>query len=289
MREGHSVEPRNLDHYTGIGRELNLQLIEHRWMALFVLLGGLATFGYKLGFESASAQTAALSAAEASAGVFLVWALSRELDPDYPHSALVAAAVSIAASVWWDPASILITGWALLSLRIVARTSGVPPKPFDSVAATAAGLLLGALYGAEYLVLTAIVLALDGWLTGGLARHRWLAGLLALVSAGSLLWLPWTRPVFEPTQTGVLLTVAAVCLLFLLLTRQPEGYSAQGDYSAEPLDRTRVRSAQWLLVAGLGLQLFTGGDGLFLETGGWITALAGVAAYHLVRVARSYA
>jgi hypothetical protein len=71
-------------------------------------------------------------------------------------------------------------------------------------------LLLGALYGAEYVLLTAIVLALDGWLTSGLARQRWLAGLLALVSAGSLLWLPRTRPVVEPARTEVILAVVAV-------------------------------------------------------------------------------
>ncbi|WP_027109183.1 hypothetical protein [Lacticigenium naphthae] len=66
-------------------------------------------------------------------GVFLTWALSRELDPTHDHSALLAAAVSLLNLLYYDTVQILVIVWLLLLMRIVNGITGKKRTTFDIV------------------------------------------------------------------------------------------------------------------------------------------------------------
>ena len=57
-------------------------------------------------------------------GVFLTWALSRELDPKHDYSALLAAVVSLLNVFLYENIQLLLLFWILLLMRILNGITG---------------------------------------------------------------------------------------------------------------------------------------------------------------------
>ncbi len=64
-------------------------------------------------------------------GVFLTWALAREIDPKHNQSAFLAAALSLITLFFYDTIQLLVMGWLLLLLRLVNGISGKELTVFD--------------------------------------------------------------------------------------------------------------------------------------------------------------
>lgn len=64
-------------------------------------------------------------------GVFLTWALSRELDPKRDYSALLAAAFSLLNLFYYENIQLLVIFWILLLMRIVNGITGKERTTFD--------------------------------------------------------------------------------------------------------------------------------------------------------------
>lgn len=163
--------------------------------------------------------------------IFFAWALTRELDPDRPLSALLAA---LLATLWGGYSSGLFL--LLLGMRFVSRTPGVPARPLDSL------LLLGLAWTRPNVAwIAAAAFFLDAALEKPLRRHL-IFGALALVpmaqssaltGAGLCRELSW----------GLLL-----CLSFLSLCLNGEAPATGGDENGRSLDYSRVLSSQLLAV-----------------------------------------
>lgn len=72
-----------------------------------------------------------LSGMYIGAGVFLTWALSRELDPKHSYSAFVAAAISLLNLFYYENFQFLVVFWIMLLMRIVNGITGKELTFFD--------------------------------------------------------------------------------------------------------------------------------------------------------------
>lgn len=64
-------------------------------------------------------------------GVFLTWALSRELDTKHEYSAFIAAAFSLINLLYYETIQLLVIVWLLLLMRIVNGITGKALTSFD--------------------------------------------------------------------------------------------------------------------------------------------------------------
>lgn len=72
-----------------------------------------------------------LSGLYVGGGVFLAWALSRELDPKHDYSAFVAASFSLLNLFYYENIQFLVIFWILLLMRIVNGITGKELTVFD--------------------------------------------------------------------------------------------------------------------------------------------------------------
>ena len=167
----------------------------------------------------------------AGLSVFFAWAITRELDPDHPGAALLAASL---AAVWGGYSSGLFL--LLLGMRVVNRTPGVPARLLDSL------LLLGLAWSRPNAAwIAAAAFLLDAWLEQGLKRHYVFASLALLCMAQSD---NLSGAGISPQLSWGLL----LCLSFLSLCSTVEPLRSRGDACDAPLDGGRVLAAQFLAV-----------------------------------------
>lgn len=177
--------------------------------------------------------------------VLAAWALAREVSPDRHGAAFVSLGLGLAAFLTWPDASVLLAFTTMLAVRMVSRSTGVPPRVWDSAALL---VLLawstGATGAAGVLLVGALAFALDGGLPGGRA-HQWGFAALSLVFVG--LEAPPRDPV--PPGGGVaslgalpLAVVVLVSLLHLATARELRTVRSVGDVGGRPLDSARVRA-----------------------------------------------
>ena len=114
--------------------------------------------------------------------VFLTWALGRELDPDANIVAFLAITPAVVLAVLVGTPNFSLVFLALLLLRVVNRSLGVPAKPTDSLLVLLLASWL-AWSGAWYVLMcAAVAFILDSVLVNPLPRHRWF-GLVSAVGA----------------------------------------------------------------------------------------------------------
>ncbi|HEX2150312.1 MAG TPA: hypothetical protein VHI31_09100 [Actinomycetota bacterium] len=208
--------------------------------------------------------------------IFLAWAIARELDPDAPRSAFVAAALG---------ALILLAGSApagvslgmLVALRVVDRSTGKRPSIVDLVAVPVlAAAFSFAPRGWIGGVVMAAALVWDTVLPQAGPKRGYLSAVAALAAAFVVTVLRDTLNVgFD--RPGILhwavLTLAVVSPAAM---RHDEPRS-RADRSREPLSGERLRVARFLAL-GAGLVAFVsfGAAAIPLLAGTW-AALIGIA------------
>lgn len=167
----------------------------------------------------------------AGLSIFFAWALTREIDPDHPGSALFAAAL---ATCWGGYSSGLFL--LLLGLRMVNRTPGLPARWLDSL------LVLGLAWtrpNAAWIAAAAFLL--DATLDQPL-RRQLVFGALALVSMAHS--DSFRGAGYSPEMGWGLL----LCLSFLSLGQSNEHPLSRGDANQAPLVASRLLAAQLLAI-----------------------------------------
>ncbi len=215
----------------------------------------------------------ALWGARAGLAVFLTWALCRELDPDHPLAAFVAAALALLSLYLWDLPQLGLALWILIIVRLVSRTVGLPAGLLDALGllGLAGWLSLRTHWG--YGVITAIAFLLDSQLPDRARRHLIFALLAAIVTVVTALLGA------APAGPGALsllggLIALALSLLFLPVLLAARSLQSVGDQTGEPLIPVRVQAAQVLaLLAGVQAAFLGGPASLTALSPLWAAAL----------------
>ena len=261
---------------SAIGRPLDPRYPSNRFVLIAAPLAGLAWMVWKMATEGDWSE-ALIRAAIAAGATFLAWAIARELDPDRPWTAGVAA-VGAAAVIGAGPPSLLVSAGVLLAARIAGRTTGLAPAVIDLIPMTLLAIWLGATDpGLAAGVVLGMVLVADRWLPGGAVSASVPFGLLAVAGAvaAAAMW-----GVLEPAPglpAGPEWVVAGVALVGLTALGRPRSCTSPCDHREDPIDARRVRLGR-LVAAGAGALTFVwlAGPGLTAGSAAW-TALAATA------------
>ena len=173
--------------------------------------------------------------------VFLTWALGRELDPDANIVAFLAITPAVVLAVLVGTPNFSLVFLALLLLRVVNRSLGVPAKPTDSLLVLLLASWL-AWSGAWYVLMcAAVAFILDSVLVNPLPRHRW----FGLAAAGEAVWTKSYVLVVSQSWPGFVTAIVAAggigLLLLLLFTPPPKSL---GDLQGLPMDWKRLQAAR---------------------------------------------
>lgn len=257
--------------FTSLARPIDPAYLTNRALLIVLPLAGLLSAGLaSVGAIDGSPVSAALSGVLTA---FAAWALTRELAPDFNDAAFVALAIAWFIYIALGAQLVLLLFVALLLVRLVNRSTGLPWRPLDTLGVL--GFCTWAAISTQQpliLLVTSLAFALDAVLEEPLRRH-------CLAAAACL-------PVFIWMLTGEAdliagdLTVRDWSLLgvfalgiFLVVKKNP-GPVSYCDVAPERLDRVRVNAG--LIVGGLlAVQaVLTNGRSAWLETPIWACIIA---------------
>jgi len=221
---------------------------------------------------------AAVIRALIGAGVtFLAWAIGRELDPDRPWTAGVAAVLA-AGMIGAGVPSLLVSGAVLLAARVTARTTGLAPRITDLGAVAGFAFLAGVSdAGLAVGVILGLVLVADRFLPGGALFSSVPMGILSVVVvlAATALWGTLVPAPGLPHGPEWAMVPAAVAGLAGL--GRPRRVAAVGDFSGKALSVGRARLGRVVAVVAAALTfIWLGGAGLTSAAVVW-AALAATA------------
>ncbi len=253
---------------TGIGRPLDLGLGSNRLAMIGAILGTVGA----LILQWVEGDTFNLLAAGAvGVGVFLAWAIARELDPDHPSSAAIALLLAAVAAVVLGPPAAAIAAVVLMSARVTAGTVGSRLRPADIVVLGLAAAYAGTrpeAWGAAFFLVASILVVRP-------PKSSLIATMLAFASVGGAVISGATPALGAPSTTTIALLVAAVVATVLAVPVRR--VTTRTDAGRATIDPTRVTLARvgtaFSIVAGS--VLMTNGGAVALAPA--IAAVAGVA------------
>jgi len=209
------------------------------------------------------------------AGAVTTWALAREVDPDRPQSAAVAAVLAAIVALVAGPPAVAPVFIATVAARMVSRSTGLVPRWTDlAVNAVIAFLFAGTPWGWAAGIVFAFAIVRDAGLPGDTTPGALLfAGATAVgvttrvALAGSL--GTWVAP------AGIELVVLVLGIMgWVPLVRRTEPILSVGDWSTVPLDPRRVREARLFGIApALVAVAAAGSAGVVALAPLWVTAV----------------
>lgn len=254
-----------LDEISMVGRPLDFDYPSNRAIAFATLLTAAAGFLFQW-LSGVGWSPSFLWGLQAGLTVFLAWALCRELDPDRPAAATVAAGLALAALAFWGLPQLSVIFWLLILVRMVNRSPGLPATLLDSLSLVALGVWLSLQGDLSFGLITALALFLDGQLPRPARRQLILAAASVVVTAVIGLYVGGFRrsESLSPTAGAAALVTS---LAFLPVIRASRSLTSVGDRTGERLIPVRVQAAQALV-------LLTGLETALLRGPGAIVALA---------------
>jgi hypothetical protein len=224
---------RRLSDFTHIGRVFDLRCVSNRFALLAPMVAGVVVFA----FDTSDLRRAVIAALV----TFAAWATARELDPDRPRSAELAAVFAPLVTVVLGAPAAAPLFVAMLSVRIVVRSTGLPPKTTDLAVLTLGSILVADTpWGWAAGIVLAFAMVRDAALPGepplnaGLWGSALAIGVTIRVALADGLGI-WTVP-----DTAAFLTMA-VGLAGAVIVLQPVPVLSLGDWTKEPLDPRRLR------------------------------------------------
>jgi hypothetical protein len=229
---------------TGLGRSFDHRLHSNR----IALGGGVVAFAVLLvvsiGVDDESIVDAGVASAFAAVGVFLGWAMARELDPDLPSAATWAMALTLGIAVFVAP-SALVTGVVLVGTRVVAGTVGATVKVGDVVVLGGIGFL-----AASMPVLWIVLLTIGLWLWAApeVGDRRTVAivtyALGAVAGGGVAAWTIVRGDGYDFSITTTAYALAALAGLAMMVASRPIGVESVVDAGGAVIDARRLQMAR---------------------------------------------
>ncbi len=230
-----------MERFTHLGRPVDPAYPTNVAIAVLSVATLISVSLWRLFYLHSEFMAALLQGGQLAGVVFLTWALGRELDPDANIVAFLAITPAVVLAVLVGTPNFSLVFLALLLLRVVNRSLGVPAKPTDSSLVLLLASWL-AWSGAWYVLMcTAVAFILDSVLVNPLPRHRW----FGLAAAGEAVWTKSYVLVVSQSWPGFVTAIVAAggigLLLLLLFTPPPKSV---GDLQALPMDWKRLQAAR---------------------------------------------
>jgi hypothetical protein len=240
-----------MEKYSSISRPLDMNYPSNKLIALLgvvvAVLGAASQAARGFSFLDSAGW-----GIQAGLTVFLSWALSRELDPDYPSSAALAAAISIPGIAIFALPTLGPLFWLLLLLRILNRSTGLQPTLLDLIGLLGLAVWISLDGSWEYLAATAAALLVDDLLSGK-ETSRLIFSALAALGAGLLIIFQQNALLFPADITWYpILIILAAAVLFLPVILRSRKVSSRCDQTQERIQPRRVQICQlFALLIGL--------------------------------------
>ncbi len=262
----------------------------HRWTSLYrgydvtlrhnQLILVATVVGMSVGFLTAGPGLTSRLVAAAVAGVvvFLAGALAKELNPDGPWGAFLAAVLAVPIMGLTTLSGAVPLFWLLVNVRFLNRTSGLPPKWADLLALLVLSAWLSWQVTPFFGILMGITLLLDNLLPDGRRIYAMIGMMSFLISA---VWLAFAGHVATPLTFWTVAVLLAITAGFIPVILSTYRLQAVDDVVGAPLHPARVQAGQVLaLGSGLFLATWLGESGIVLLLGLWAALLATLT-YHL--------
>jgi hypothetical protein len=190
-------------------------------------------------------------AVQAGLVTFLIWALTRELDPDRDSTALIAAALAGVWAVLGLPVDLLAVGGLVIGARLVAETTGRRPLRTDLFAIAVGAIAisftpLGFVAGFGI----AIAIYVDSRMSDEHKRDALIAALVAATGSAVVVSLSGAFATqLPPVQPPFVLALAALTLV-AVLREPPRPTSVVDSRRGNLLSGDRIHASR-ILVGGL--------------------------------------
>ena len=215
----------------------------------FLSSGGLFAFSLVAGASLIPAVTAAFIL---GVSVFLTWAVGREIDPEHELASFVGLFLIIPGYWFLGAPELIMVLTMLLLLRMLNRSTGLPPKLLDSISIILLGSLL--ILRGEWIFgfLCAAAFLLDSRLADSIKRHLLFAGIMAALTIAGLFISKPEFPKFEFTP-GQLIFVIVSVLLYFPLVLHSRNVDVICDFQPERLNPIRVQIGQIFAISSVVL------------------------------------
>ncbi len=188
-----------------------------------------------------------------------VWALSRELDPDHPSSAGLAAGLTIPAWLMLGIPDLVAVFALVLTARVLLRPTGHAPHFLDFLMLFGLGVAAGRTSPGWLLALVlAFAVARDRRLEGEPSHGARLsalaiaAGTTAMAARASEVGsgLGSLIPVIDPQAPSLGIITLVIVGFIAAVSTPPYTPISKGDLSKQPLSARRLQSARRITLAG---------------------------------------
>ena len=237
---------------TTVGRSLNFDYFSNKLITIIAVL----TFIIITLFNAARGEanyTNLITGLRAGLLVFLLWAISRELDPDKEWGAFVTVSLALTFIVVFEIPTILPFVWFLLILRVINHSSGMAAGIMDSLLTATIGIILAYYMSLIYGILTTAGLIFDTRLNDPAKYHLPMGAFMLIVSA--IVYVENGGITFAYSYESILFVVFGT-VLFLPAIIWTGKLESVGDRTNEPLDPARIKMARImgiLLFLGMGI------------------------------------
>lgn len=241
------MKPQGLYRFTSIARPVDPKYPTNRLVLIVAPAAVIAAVILDFLVLDRGAVGVALSVALTTFGA---WALTRELSPDDNAAAFVSLVLALAAQLAFGPAGVLPLFIAIFLSRIVNRTTGCPPRWFDSISITGLVIWASGQLGDPLLALAATIAF---YLDASLAKPWRPQFLFGTICLGASMFFVVRDGVAMPAlaQLDGLLFWALIVLLgaYSLVMFSTARLASVGDIDEQPLNVPRVRAG--MFVTGL--------------------------------------
>lgn len=183
---------------------------------------------------------------KAGIAIFLVWAISREVDPDHEIAAFAPVVLSLVPVIIYGMQPLIALYWLLLISRIVNRSTGLKSGIFDTITAILITFYLSYEITWIFGILTASALFIDSRIDDFEKVNLF----ASIIMAAATLFVVTQRSNISIAEFSLMRTLGLISmvLLFLYPLISSERPKSKGDRTGEPLEEARVKTAMVLLL-----------------------------------------
>lgn len=263
----------NITQFTHIGRPLDPRYPTNLAIMILAGLTAVAIFLFRL-LGGVELVQAGISAFLAGLSVFIVWGLSREIDPDHDLSAFVSAIIMIVVLFAVDAQFNLLVLFYLLSMaRLLNRTTGLPAKFSDSLALFGFTVFVTFVDSWIFAMMGGTMFLLDSILPNRNRQGLLFAGASVVVMVIAFFVQGGGLNPMLPTPEFIT-GVVATTLLFIPVILRSKQVTSTGDYTGEPLVPIRIQAIQVVvLLSGYHVAVWQGNAGIIAFLPLWVTIL----------------